>query len=164
MQRRDHMTEPNVVRQGMPNDARAEGLANLDDLDDYEIADGEPDIRGWDVATDDGRKLGEVKDLLVDVGALEVRYLVVELKEEAAAGRSDRRVLVPIGRAQLDEDNDAVLLPRLPQAGLAAAPPFPNAHPTDDDRRRIDDYFADSSPATKGYVASLRTSRRGPRP
>lgn len=45
-------------------------LAHLGELDDCEIADGEPDIRGWDVKGADGRMLGEVADLLVDTGAI----------------------------------------------------------------------------------------------
>lgn len=31
---------------------------------DYEIADGEPDIRGWEVRDESGKKLGEVDDLI----------------------------------------------------------------------------------------------------
>lgn len=164
MQHRDHMTEPDAARKVVADQVRAAGLAILGELDDYEVADGEPDVRGWDVTTDDGRTLGEVKDLLVDLGALEVRYLVVELSESASVGRRDRRVLVPIAIAQLDEDHDAVTLPRVPHGGLEGAPSFSATTPTDADRRNIDQYFARSSPVTKGYVATLRTAKRGQRP
>ena len=60
------------------------GLAHLDDLDDFQIAEGEPDIRGWDVRGADGQKLGEVEDLLVDTVALKVRYIEVKLDKDIA--------------------------------------------------------------------------------
>lgn len=55
-------------------------LRHLDDLDDVEITDGEPDPRGWDVKTPDGEKVGEVAGLLVDTGAMQVRYLELKLE------------------------------------------------------------------------------------
>jgi hypothetical protein len=97
-------------------------LRHLDELDDFEIADGEPDIRGWDVKGADGRTLGEVADLLVDTGAMKARYIEVKLAEDVAEEarrpgddlnpRSEplRHVLVPIGTARLDDENDEVLL------------------------------------------------------
>ena len=97
-------------------------LAHLGDLDDCKIADGEPDIRGWDVKGADGRKLGEVADLLVDTGAMKVRYVEVKLDADVAkeAARSDgtrdprtdaaRHVLVPVGAARLDDEHDDVCL------------------------------------------------------
>jgi len=117
-------------------------LVHFDDLDDFKIADGEPDIRGWDVRGTDGQKIGEVEDLLVDTAAMKVRYIEVKLDKDIAKqmakaadvekhnipqiGRSaddivtndDRKsdpdaaryVLVPIGVARLDDDEDDVLL------------------------------------------------------
>ena len=97
-------------------------LAHLGELDDCKIADGEPDIRGWDVKGADGRKLGEVADLLVDTGAMKVRYVEVKLEKEVAeeaaraGGTADARtdptryVLVPVGAARLDDEHDDVCL------------------------------------------------------
>ena len=59
-------------------------LVHLDDLDDFQIAAGEPDIRGWDVRGTDGNKLGEVADLLVDTAAMKVRYIEVKLDKDVA--------------------------------------------------------------------------------
>lgn len=87
-------------------------LAHLNELDDYKVADGEPDIRGWTVKSADGRKIGEVEDLLVDCGAMEVRYLEVELDRKALDLDDDRHVLVPIGAARLNDDDDVVMLSR----------------------------------------------------
>ena len=83
-------------------------IAPLGELDDFKVADGDPDIRGWDVTTQDGRRVGEVDELLVDTGAMKVRYIAVELDDDVAG--SDRKVLVPIGAAQLDDDDDRVLV------------------------------------------------------
>ena len=47
-----------------PNDARR--LVPLKELDDFRVADGEPDIRGWNVYTATGREIGDIEDLLVD--------------------------------------------------------------------------------------------------
>ncbi len=65
-------------------------LVHLDDLHDFKIAEGEPDIRGWDVRGTDGNKLGEVADLLVDTAAMKVRYIEVKLDKDVAndVGRS----------------------------------------------------------------------------
>ena len=97
-------------------------LRHLDELDDFEIADGEPDIRGWDVKAADDRKVGEVADLLVDTGAKEVRYIEVRLDKEVAEEASRpgddlnprseplRHVLVPIGATRRDDEHDEVRL------------------------------------------------------
>jgi PRC-barrel domain protein len=48
-------------------------------LHDFRIAEGDPDVRGWEVLGADGRKIGVVDDLLVDTGVLKARYLEVIL-------------------------------------------------------------------------------------
>lgn len=58
----------------------------------YKVAEGDPDVRGWDVMDRDGQRIGEVDDLLVDPEALKVRYLEVRLDRrlvrETSAGES----------------------------------------------------------------------------
>src|ERR687886_415757 len=99
------------------------GLALLSDTNDLKVAEGNPDVRGWDVLASDGTEVGEVKDLLVDPGAMKVRYLVVELDEEVA-GTDDRRVLVPVGAARLDDDDDNVLLQGMALQAITGLPPY----------------------------------------
>jgi PRC-barrel domain protein len=86
-------------------------IAPLSELDDYEVADGYPEIRGWEVRDSADRSIGRVHDLLVDVGALRVRYLDVELAPKFAGAEADRRVLIPVERVDLDGTGDQVLLP-----------------------------------------------------
>jgi photosynthetic reaction center H subunit len=99
-------------------------IARLKDLDDYEVADHDPDIRGWDVLSADGRKIGEVDDLYVDPGAMKVRYLNVELDDEFRTGGSDRHVIVPVGRAQLHESDDNVVVEGLEAGRVTAMPTY----------------------------------------
>ena len=66
------------------NTMAAGQLVHFDDLDDFRIAEGEPDIRGWDVRGTDGQKIGKVEDLLVDTAAMKVRYIEVRLDKEIA--------------------------------------------------------------------------------
>jgi photosynthetic reaction center H subunit len=86
-------------------------IAPLSQLDDYEVADGYPEIRGWQVRDAADRPIGRVHDLLVDVGELRVRYLDVELGSKFARTEADRRVLIPVESADLDGTGDQVLLP-----------------------------------------------------
>lgn len=96
----------------------APGLYRLGDLDDYEVADDDPDVRGWEVLGRNGKSIGKVDELIVDPTAMKVRYLDVDLDEEFVKTRSDYRpeekaeyhLLVPIGTAILDEDDDEVLI------------------------------------------------------
>jgi len=97
-------------------------IAPLGELDDYKVAEGDPDIRGWDVTTQDGRKVGEVEELLVDTGAMKVRYIAVDLDDDVAG--SDRKVLVPIGAAQLDDDQDRVLVIGISAEQFATLPEY----------------------------------------
>ncbi|MFL6195655.1 MAG: PRC-barrel domain-containing protein [Thermoanaerobaculia bacterium] len=55
-------------------------------LHNFRISEGDPDVRGWEVMGADGRRIGEVDDLLVDSEALRVRYLDVILDPRLLAG------------------------------------------------------------------------------
>jgi PRC-barrel domain protein len=74
----------------------AERLVRLSDLGKWDVAEGEPDIREWDVRTVGGRELGKVKELLVDPDAGEVVMLDVDLTG------SDRHALVPLRIVEID--------------------------------------------------------------
>lgn len=91
---------------------------------DYEIAPGQPDVRGWDVVLGNDEQIGEVDDLIIDTSAGKVRYLEVELNRDALRLEHDRHVLVPIARAQLDRDGKEVVLRGLDRAGLLNLPEY----------------------------------------
>ena len=86
-------------------------IAPLSALNDFEVAEGYPDIRGWRVASTDGQEVGKVHDLLIDVDQMRTRYLDVRLTKALAASPGDRHVLVPIGTAQVMEGKDVVHVP-----------------------------------------------------
>jgi hypothetical protein len=118
----------------------------LGQLDDFKVADGEPDVRGWEVLASDGRKIGEVDELLVDTAAMKVRYLDVDVDDAMVAGGTDRHVLIPIGYARLDEDRDSVMVDALAAADLGSVPSY------------------DQGPLTRDFETSVRESfsaRRG---
>lgn len=100
-----------------------ERIIPLDEMDSFEVADGDPDVRGWHVYAGDGVRIGEVDELLVDTEALKVRYLDVELDDgEHDAG--ERHVLIPVGFARLHETDDHILVDSLDSATLAGLPPY----------------------------------------
>lgn len=114
-------------------------IVPLDELDDFEVADGDPDVRGWDVVSADGRKIGEVEQLLVDTAAMKVRYLDVDVDDDLIeTGNDERHVLIPIGYARLDEDDDRVVVDRLQSSQVATLPAY------------------NHSPVTRDYETSLR--------
>lgn len=100
------------------------GLARLHDLSDYQVAEGDPDIRSWHVKTADGRKIGKVHDLIVDTRAMKVRYMDVELDRKELRLDDDKHVLIPIGGARLDDEHDDVRLGSITDAQLRSAPEY----------------------------------------
>lgn len=99
-------------------------LTPLGDLHDFEVADGYPDPRGWDVVGADDRKLGTVHELIVDPGLMRTRYLDVRLDGALIGNRDERDVLIPVGAARLDDRDDRVRLDSIAADQLAALPPY----------------------------------------
>lgn len=80
-------------------------LKPLSRLDDFRVAEHDQDVRGWDVVARDGKKIGDVDDLLVDTTMRKVRYLGVDLDRGLFAslfgGGHGGHVLVPIEEVEL---------------------------------------------------------------
>ena len=110
----------------------------LQELDhsDFEIVKGEPDIRGWDVRNARGQKIGEVEDLIVDAQQKKVRYMVVDLDDNELK-LSHRKILLPIGMAELHKDDDDVILPNVTVDHLNAIPVYDKDNLTPDIERKI---------------------------
>jgi len=98
-------------------------LLRLSDAD-YEVAPGEPDVRGWDVCLADDQKIGDVDDLIIDPTSGKVRYLDVDLDSSALQLERNRHVLVPIADAQLDTEEEEVLLVGMSREALLRLPEY----------------------------------------
>lgn len=85
-------------------------LHRFSDMDDVEVAEDDPDVRGWDVVSSDGHDIGEVKDLLVDTTSMKVRCLEVELDGSHFSWNDNRRVAIPVDNVLLDEEHDDVVI------------------------------------------------------
>lgn len=87
-------------------------LAPLSRLDDFKVASGNQDVRGWDVIARDGKKIGDVDDLLVDTTARKVRYVSVDLDRGlmgALTGKAGGHVVIPIEDISFDSGNRVML-------------------------------------------------------
>jgi len=101
---------------------RVAPLSKIDD--DFDVAEGTPDPRGWTVRDASGTDIGKVHDLIVDTVAMRTRYLDIKLDKKALHLDEDRDVLVPVGQARLDDDDDRVILASMPATRLASLPAY----------------------------------------
>ena len=108
---------------------------------DFEIADGQSDIRGWDVKDANDKKIGEVDELIFDEQSRKVRYIVLDL-EGNTFDLDTREVLVPIGIAQLHEKEDDVILPGVTSAQLQSLPEYDKDSITNDIENKVRTVFA----------------------
>ncbi|WP_310394521.1 PRC-barrel domain-containing protein [Hymenobacter sp.] len=97
-------------------------LRRLRDLTDFEVADGHLDVRGWAVRGGDGQSLGTVHELIVELEALKVRYLDVELDAGFRLDDAGSHILLPIGAASLDAEDDNVFVPALNAESMRVYP------------------------------------------
>jgi hypothetical protein len=72
----------------------------------------------------DDEAIGEVDDLIIDPAMGKVRSLDVELDTKTLSLDRDRHVLVPIASAQLDRDEEEVVLPGLNRTALLNLPDY----------------------------------------
>jgi sporulation protein YlmC with PRC-barrel domain len=83
-----------------------EPFTRLSRMPRYKVERHEPDPRGWTVVNGLGKKVGEVKDLIVDTNRMTARYLDVELDTKLFDWRGDDpRVLVPVEYAHIGGKN-----------------------------------------------------------
>ena len=106
------------------------------DRSDFEIVDGEPDIRGWDVKNSRDQKIGEVEELIVDAKTKKVRYMVVDLDDNDLK-LDHRKVLLPIGLAELHKNDDDVIIPDVQVEQLGALPDYDKDRMNAEEERKI---------------------------
>ena len=110
------MNNDNNRTTAIPNTYRQ--LFRLENMDDWKVHHDDTDIRGYECYTVDGKRIGEVENLLVDKSIEKVRYVEIELEEGIpmvnadAAGSyterdGDRIIIVPVGLVDI-KDNKTV--------------------------------------------------------
>lgn len=113
--------EEHLEKESKPE--RVTGLIRLKDMKGYKVAKGDSDVRGWNVLGSNNDKIGKVKELIIDPELMKVRYLDIKVIDDLIIDNSDERhLLIPIGVAVLDEDDDNVLLPTLDSNMVAKLP------------------------------------------
>ncbi len=90
----------------------------------FELAKGQPDIRGWEVREEKARKIGEVQELIFDVLEHKVRYMVVQVMDSTELELEKRTVLIPIGLAELHQKDDDVILHGVTAFQIRALPKY----------------------------------------
>lgn len=147
-------------------------VAPLDELDGYKVADGDPDVRGWEVLGADRQRIGKVDELLADTVAMKVRYLDVDVDDVLLNSGEDKHILIPIGNARLDQEDDQILVDSLNPSFIAIIPGYAKGSITRDYESRLrtlfDRNYDASTPASTDFYAHdlydedrFFTSRRG---
>ena len=109
----------------MKNDEiRNERLVPFSGLKDYKIAKDNPDVLGWRVVGADGESLGMVKDLIVDMKAMKVRYLSVVADRRFFSTDRDQYILVPIGAAALDKKGKKIFVSSIDSKSVSRYPVY----------------------------------------
>lgn len=135
------------------------------DSSNFEIVKGEPDIRGWDVRYMTGQKLGSVEELIIDVSEKKVRYMIVDLDENELK-LVNRKILIPIGLAELDKKEDDVLIPNISLEQLSRLPEYEKNNLNPVVERRISStlgrelHEAELAEATTAHVKNEATERK----
>jgi uncharacterized protein (TIGR02271 family) len=86
----------------IPND-----LQRLKSLDDYEVADNEPDPRGWKLIARDGDEIGKIDNLLASPAARRAYFALVD----TGGWFQNKLFAVPLTSLRFDPDNKKALSP-----------------------------------------------------
>ena len=138
-------------------------IAPLSELKDFQVSEGYKDIRGWRVDSADGKEVGKVHDLLVDLDGMRTRYLDVRLHSSIAASHGDRDVLVPIGSARIADEGDVVVVP-LNADRVTLLPPYDHGMLTRMHESEVRRHFTlgEAAAGTAAAVAASATTTDRP--
>ena len=123
----------------------------------FEMADGDPDIRGWKVLSGVNQHLGKVTELLFDVDAQKIRYLIVDL-DGKPLNLLSRDVIIPIGLAELDQKENVVYLEDITVGHLATLPEYKKGKVTYDTERAVRDVFIPQNSAAAEKLADFESN------
>jgi uncharacterized protein (TIGR02271 family) len=121
----------------MRNENEMDRVVPIDELSDFKVAEGDPDVRGWDVIASDGRRIGEIKNLLVDTAAMKVRYLDMKVDTDLLREDVERHALIPVGFARLDRDDNNIVVDEINSQDVATLPEYGNEPVTRDYETRV---------------------------
>lgn len=102
----------------------------------FEVVKGDADIRGWKVKDLEGRRIGDVEELILDPVNKKVRYMVVDLDKNDFKWE-DKKVLIPIGLAELHRKDDDVILPHVNTSLIGEIPVYDRDHLDGNYERKI---------------------------
>lgn len=125
-------------------------LSRLDEMDDYQVAEGEPDPRGWTVVDPSGAEIGKVDHLIGDTGIMKVRYFVLDMEEETLDGA--HHILVPAGYVTLDRDDEEVLLEGVHVSGLGGIPRYQPGALHREHEDEVTRAWQDAAASEEGYT------------
>lgn len=159
------MADSNKDKQNQTPNSKSDHkrLSFLENLEKYKVADDDPDVRGWELVDKNKTRLGKVEAFLADVDQKRVRYLVVEpdekilsdenetYQESSGEGshayrdrKGDVHMVVPIGMARIDEENDKVIADRIDQKTFMGSPKYSKSEGLTADREKeIREYYQD---------------------
>jgi sporulation protein YlmC with PRC-barrel domain len=141
----EHFNEDRFYGREQRTDTRSQNrkLQYLRDLDDYKIAKNRPDVRGWEVHDANHQSVGTVSGLVVDTSKEKVRYLDVAVDESILPGDHDPysaeheggiheyqdrkgsiHMIVPIGVARIEQENNVVVADGIDQHSLRNFPTY----------------------------------------
>lgn len=138
---------------------RSGNLHRLSELDDYEVADENPDIRGWALIGPDDGKLGTVDELIVDPDLKKVRYIDVNV-DDSIISTEDRHILIPIGAASLHESDNLVIVHGLDKEKVKYFPVYNGEKITRHLEYEIQDALKKGVPVPSKPVGSTSHSER----
>ncbi|MCU0625584.1 MAG: PRC and DUF2382 domain-containing protein [Gemmatimonadaceae bacterium] len=102
-------------------------LVPLTRLAEHRVAAGHADVRGWAVYGSDGVRLGQVRELVVDVDALRTHHLIVALdtappRDAASSTAASDERLLPVEPLTVDASVERLVLPAPTDVAVALLP------------------------------------------
>jgi sporulation protein YlmC with PRC-barrel domain len=116
-------------------------LRRLARLRTHRIAPGEPDIHGWLVLGVDGRRVGRVRDIIVDAKTFRTRYLDVTLDPDVAIAAGAPTAVVPVESLQVAAVRPHVNLRDVNTCEIENVPGFGTAPIGLDEDMRLRQFF-----------------------
>ena len=126
--------ENRMEKSGDMNSVRSAHLVELEGSG-FQLDNGMSDIDGWEITDYTGLIIGKVRDFLFDTNAKKVRYIITVLEGD------DQEVLIPIGKVQLDEAADLVIVQGLTFRQLRGLPTYTKGNLTTDEEYAIQHLF-----------------------